>query len=300
MSTPTIKITPDGSLSTYRTLRVALVTAGVVLLVSVLLEVLRAGAVPPSVSATFYTPARTVFTGVLLAVALAVVAVKGRPGLENGLLDAAGMLLPLVAFVPTPVVPSFLAPDLSVGLSCTVADSECVPTELVPGVVNNVTSYAIVGAAALVFGWWRIFRRPADRPLPRGDRLSFVSASLVYLGILAWFLLARDSFVLWCHIAAAVTFFLLLIVVVWVNARRQSPAGALGLTSATYRRLYLVVGAVMVIAVLAGVIAFFVLGVDGLGTLIFWVEIVLLVAFIAFWALQTAELWHVTVPHHTP
>lgn len=300
MSAPTLQVTSDGSVSTYRTLRVGLVTAGVVLLISVALEALRAGDVPPSVSATFYTPARTVFTGVLLAVALAIVAVKGRPGVENGLLDAAGMLLPLVAFVPTPVVPAFLPPDLAVGLTCDVPAAQCVPTELIPGVVNNVTAYAIIGGVALVFGWWRVFRRPADRPLPAGDRWNWVGAVVVYLAVLAWFLLASDSFVLWGHIVAAITFFALLVAVVVVNAKRASPAGARRWSSAAYRRWYGVVAVVMAVAVVAGAVAFLVLGVDDIGSLVFWIEIVLLAAFITFWALQTAELWNVTVPTGTP
>ena len=46
---------------------------------------------PASISATFYSDLRTIFVTTLLAVGLALVAVKGRPGGENTLLDVAGV-----------------------------------------------------------------------------------------------------------------------------------------------------------------------------------------------------------------
>ncbi len=54
-----------------------------------------------SISAYYYTPARSVFVGALLALGLAMIALWGRTAFEDLCLNLAGMLAPVVAFVPT-------------------------------------------------------------------------------------------------------------------------------------------------------------------------------------------------------
>lgn len=54
-----------------------------------------------SVSAYYYTPVRAVFVGTLMAVALALIVYKGRDAWEDTFLNAAGMLVPVVAIAPT-------------------------------------------------------------------------------------------------------------------------------------------------------------------------------------------------------
>ena len=57
--------------------------------------------VATSISAYYYTPVRAIFVGAMLAVALALIAYKGkRPG-EDICLNFAGMLAPIVAVAPT-------------------------------------------------------------------------------------------------------------------------------------------------------------------------------------------------------
>jgi len=52
--------------------------------------------------AYFDTPVRTVFVGTLVGAAFSQVAIRGRCGGEDALLNLAGVLLPLVAFLPVP------------------------------------------------------------------------------------------------------------------------------------------------------------------------------------------------------
>ena len=125
-------VAPRVTLDTYRALRLGMVAAGLLLLVSVVLECLRIGGIPGSISATFYSPVRSIFVATLLTVGLALVAIKGRPGWENGLLDIAGLLVPLVAFVPTPVTLASIADGATLRYTCPDRGQACVPPELAP------------------------------------------------------------------------------------------------------------------------------------------------------------------------
>lgn len=294
------------ALHTYRALRVGLVAAGALLLVSVTVEASRAGAIPGSVSATFYTPARTIFTGVLLAVGLAIVVIKARPGWENGLLTAAGVLIPLVAFVPTPVHPaSTLGAGSSAagaaGVTCPGSRQSCAAEELLAGVANNVIAYAILGALALGFAWWRVHHADSRDGWDPRSRETVGAATVLWVALGLWFVVSRESFYQLAHGVSAVGFFALLIVVVVLNANAPTPSEHLTeLSPAEFRRWYVVVAVLMAAAVAAAVAAFLLLGADSDFPLVFWVEVVLLMLFIGFWVLQTLELWDVAVPPSNP
>ena len=87
---------------TYRYVRIAIVGAVVLLLVSLAAVVVSDGPVS-SISAMYYTPARGVFTGALFAIALALIALSGH-SVEQALLDIAALFAPLIAIVPTPIL----------------------------------------------------------------------------------------------------------------------------------------------------------------------------------------------------
>ncbi|MGH3366230.1 MAG: hypothetical protein ACRDOY_03415 [Nocardioidaceae bacterium] len=110
---------------TYRYLRVAVVAMAVLLGVSVGFEIVFGprGDILDSISAYYYTPVRGVFVGALLAVGLGLVAIKGREGPEDLMLNLAGMLAPLVALVPTPI---------SVPVAGFEVERRTVPAALVP------------------------------------------------------------------------------------------------------------------------------------------------------------------------
>ena len=54
-----------------------------------------------SISGYYYTPVQPVFIGVMVAIGFALIVIKGRTGWEDIALSLAGVMAPLVAFVPT-------------------------------------------------------------------------------------------------------------------------------------------------------------------------------------------------------
>ncbi|WP_159096479.1 hypothetical protein [Miniimonas sp. S16] len=293
--------TSEATLDTYRALRVALVGAGLLLIFSVVLQSVRVGAVPSSISATFYSPVRGVLVSVLLAVGLALVAIKGRPGLENGLLDLAGLLVPLVGFVPTPIVLATLPAVDAADFVCPDPGVACVPADVVPGVENNAAAYGLLGVVALGYVWLRLLAaaRAGQAWRSRTTR-GVATATLAWAALGAWFLFGRTSFLMHAHYVCAVGFFALLTAVVWLNGRNTQPgADLLRMSERGYRRWYYGIAVTMAAAVIVAIVVFLVRG-DGAVPetlpVTFWLEIVLLLAFVAFWVLQTAEHWNHTAP----
>jgi hypothetical protein len=86
---------------TYRYLRLGMVGVVLLLGVSILIERWQVDCWQTSVSAYYYTPVRAVFVGGLMAIALALIVIKGSTTWEDATLNAAGMLAPVVAVVPT-------------------------------------------------------------------------------------------------------------------------------------------------------------------------------------------------------
>lgn len=276
---------------TYRYVRLSLVGAVLALFVAVLLTSISDGGLRPSISAYYYSPARDVLVGVLVGSALALVAIRGRPGWENVLLDLAGALLPLVAFVPVPIADA----------ACPDAGVRCVPEAFLDGVGVGVGTWLAAGVVVLALAAWTMARRPASDP---AERVGFRLAVALLLGVGAWFATAgidgtgADSFLAFGHYAAAVGVFACLVVVAWLNARRTHEQATLGPVAVPYRRIYQAVAGLMALTVLgAGVWWFVALRGDAAdSSIVFVVETVLLVLFAIFWATQTAEFWSRGLP----
>ena len=144
--------------ATYRYLRVSVAVMGLLLFVGIGLDVASGGERFGSISGYFYSPVRSLFVGALVAIGPALIAIKGRPGWEDMLLDLAGMVIPVVALVPAPR-------ELGQAV-CGAGAERCVPPDLVPAVVNNVTALAVMGVPVLVFAWWTGAARSGARPWP--------------------------------------------------------------------------------------------------------------------------------------
>src|SRR5688500_8603696 len=86
---------------TYRYLRLGMVVVVLTLLTSVFIERRNAGCWQGSLSAYYYSPARPIFVSGLIAIAVSLIVIKGSIVIEDMLLNLAGMLAPIVAFVPT-------------------------------------------------------------------------------------------------------------------------------------------------------------------------------------------------------
>ena len=148
------------AIKSYRYLRLSVVVVVAALMASVLLEVIHAGCWQESISAYYYTPTHAIFVGGLVAIGVALIAVKGSTDLEDALLNVAGVLAPIVAFVPT-------SPPHR-------ADDACQATGFVGDnakalIDNNLLSFAIGGVLAIILTF-RIGRFvPGDRATASTD-----------------------------------------------------------------------------------------------------------------------------------
>jgi hypothetical protein len=284
----------QAAIDTYRSLRAGIAAVGLVLGFGlVLLVVTTDSGVPPSISATFYGPMQGVFVACLVAVGVALFAVKGRPGVENTLLDVAGVLIPVVAFVPTPTIDP----------TCPVPNSECVPERFHASVTIGFGAYLATAAVALAFVGWRLLRAGAAGQAD--TRRGFVVLLAVWV---AGFLLHQFGgglFLQFTHYATAIPFFLILVVVVFINALRSpDEPGVRRQGEDGYRKVYSVIAAGMAIGVVVGVVTFLSTGRQNAQAttetvrvpVIFLVEAWLLLLFVVYWVVQTVELWNRTAP----
>ncbi|GIG21009.1 hypothetical protein Cch01nite_17330 [Cellulomonas chitinilytica] len=270
--------------TTYRSLRVAIVAMALLLATSLVIEIgWGDGARFGSVSGYFYSPVRNVLVGSLVAIGPALIAIKGRPGWEDSLLDLAGMVIPFVAFVPVPVAPG---PD-----GCPGPD-RCIPPDLVPGVDNNVTALLLVGTLVLAFAWWN----RAD--VPTGSRrVGLVVLTGVWVAFAVWFVGWHDAFLVGAHYAAAILFFVCIAGAAAYAARQvnQPPLGKpKGMSPDAYSTAYGWLSLLMLATVVGAAIAALVgwwRGAEQWPYSLLTVEAVLLGLFVVFWILQTTENW---------
>lgn len=263
--------------ATYRYLRLAIILLTMLLGTSVGLQIIAdGGAVLPSVSAYYYTPARAVFVASLCAVGACMIIHRGRSDLEDVLLNFSGYLAFFVAFVPT-------ARQQAAG-----EDSAVVPSDFVDAVINNTWAILIVGAVAFVV---EVVVLPQEERSTgtRGGRAALAVSALAYVGLLGYFVLARRSFLDHGHGLAAIVLFLGIVGVVGVNAmamaraRREAgePPGAAWLNRYTFGFLGMIVSALLIILVIR----------PFLEQWIFVLEAALIAQFLGFWITQTVERW---------
>lgn len=272
---------------TYRYVRVSIVASVGMLFTALLLQISRdEWRIAGSISAYFYSPVQAMFVGVLVASAFLLVAVRGRPGWEEVLLNISAMLLPVVAFVPTPI------PDGCPG------GARCVPAEVVPAVELSVDTLLVVGApgllVAVAVGWGRV-------TVDRSARLTITIAVVVWVVVSGWYgwsegWVSRGSFFAYAHYVAAVVVFAFMVAVAFINARRSDRSATIAGGSVPYPFLYNAVAVAMAVVIVGALVYGFVSGWPTDTTLLFWVEAALLTLFALFWVVQTAEFWNLGLP----
>ena len=264
---------------TYRYVRIGIAATVGVILVAVIVASVQMGTVWPSLSAYYYSSAGGLFVGALIAASLGILALSGR-GTDRALLDAAGLLAPLIALVPTPVVPA----TLTGSVPCEAA-AGCTPSiEDRTGV--GIVTYVIIGLAV-----WLIAVL-VNRRTPRAPDVtdSLVLSPLILLLVLMAWLAEPEGFLAGAHLASAGAFFILIAI---VAIRSPLPVDGEYDALPGVRRAYRVVGVLMAIDVAA-----LVLGVvtGWPGPLFPWFvltgEAVALVLFGAFWILQSTRRWN--------
>jgi len=261
--------------STYRYLRWVMVAALVALFLSVLIQSLMAGCWLGSVSAYYYTPARTVFVGALIVFGSALIAYKGRAPEEDVALNFAGYMAIVVAMVPT--TEDDLCPASGFGQTKdAVGDA----------VLNNVWSLIGITAIALsllLARWWlhdrkSVVSNAAPRITRIRTRVVAVVCITVLVGELWYFLVNPDFFMERSHGIAAITMVAGLVGVMIFNA------SIVDHVAAVYRVGYWALAALLVL--LAGAVLLV-----SEPHLILFLELVVFGVFVAYWIVQSIEMW---------
>jgi hypothetical protein len=268
--------TTSDAVKTYRYVRLAMVALVVGLGVALVVERLKVdpGCFQHSISAYYYTPVRGMFVGGLLGIGVCLVALRDNSDLEDALLNLAGGLAPVVAFVPTPNAGSCSSTP------ATVHDPR-------PDVFNNITTLLVLLAVALVLSAVLLVRERGAEPM---------EWALLFVGVVVWaaalviFWKARGTFLEKAHYTAAIAMFACIVAVVVLNALgfhdKQQQQGEQPRHPLTNR--YAVIAGLMLAAV--GGIGVWDLT-AGWDHAVLFIEGALIILFAAFWLIQTEELW---------
>lgn len=277
---------------TYRYLRAAMIAMLLMLVFAVGYQVVMETAGTcwlGSISAYYYTPARTVFVGALCALGVCLVAYKGHSPAEDVLLNFSGFMAFVVAMVPT-------VPDSLCGAN---AYSQSLP-EIGQAVRNNIWSLIVVTVVAAVVAAVVRRRTEEGRARPKPSRLTVlvtVACGLVLLVELVLFLVLRDRFIAVSHFTAAVTMVLGVVAVMVFSAlrteqRHEPTPGPVPLTQnpRAYKGIYLTIALILLITIVGAVLLAWLTSFDHL---ILWVELLVIALFCVYWGVQTRELWDI-------
>jgi hypothetical protein len=271
-----VDTTRHSIVKTYRYLRIAMVLLVLMLAASVLREAAAVGfdCAQRSLSAYYYTPARGVFVGALVAIGACLVVIKGSTDVEDVLLNIAGMLMPVVAFVPTPY-------------EAACSSTPVQAARVNENVTNNVFALLVVGAVALLVAAYFKRRGPVEmehRVFAWGTGISVV----VYLVVAVTYVADRAFFVSVAHYGAAVPMFGCFVAVALINARLFGLGPDPTRRTRPWLNRYALVAEGMVASIVLGGAAFLLFGWEH------WllaVESALVALFAWFWVLQTRQLW---------
>jgi hypothetical protein len=275
------------AVKTYRYLRISMVGAVVLLGVSILIERWEVDCWQTSVSAYYYTPVRAIFVGVLMAIGLCLIVIKGSTAWEDATLNAAGMLAPIVAVVPTTDVGRCWSQSPG---QRPVDDGGNLAPWVVANIDNNITALLITGIAGLVVA--AVIASIATRNLKAVTEVGDVGMRIGLLAAMVFLIAGGVLFVAWdafdtrAHGIAAVLMFLFLALAVGGNAwvRRNDPAPR------TYFWLYTAIATAMLVAPAV----MFPLG-PGWSHMVLVLEATEITLFAGFWLVQTKEHWRETV-----
>lgn len=262
---------------TYRYLRIGV--AGTV--VAILLAVAHAATAYgwlTSISDYYYTPARNVFVGALLAASLALFALSGR-GVERALFDAAALFAPLIAFVPTTLAPGSVP---GVVVECPGA-ARCFPPQFEADAANGVFVYLVLGGLVVLVTLTLAALKQVS--LPQVWPSLLIAAVVLAVVALSW-MFARDAFLQHAHFVATTAFFGLFAAAAVRNAfPRRGPA-----PTPAFRTLYIAIAAGLVVLLVAYAVLLPRTGTDGI-PIVLIVETAALALFFAFWVVQGIEKW---------
>ena len=255
--------------TTYRSVRLALLALLLALATSIAAETIRTGW-QSSVSGYYYTAAGPVFIGALVAIGVCLIALRGFTDAEDVCLNLAGVSAPMVAFVPTPALGHH--PD-------------------VHAIANDAFTFlATLAVGYVVTVLFGLRERRSGEPWPsRGGLIGLVSTAAAWAAGLTWLLLDRDGFAAHAHTLAAIFTFVPFAGVVVLNTDWgvRVLAGEAHASRTRFDAAYWLVVAGMVMAALIAAVAW--LGWRWTYALLA-LEAALLALFALFWVLQSIDL----------
>jgi hypothetical protein len=260
---------------TYRYLRCALVgLAGSLVAAIVVDQVREQDDWLGSMSGYYYTSARSWFVGALVGMGVCLVCLRGRTDREDLLLNVAGMLAPVVAFVPTT-----LPRGLGTGPELPPGSDVSLPPDVRETALSNVAVLCGLGVAGFLLLVVLALRGRSDDKRPAFSVAYALGAALVWAGVA--FALAREQewFLDNAHNYAATTMFAAIAVVVALNGLDRE-AGPRRL-----RLVYVGIASLMVLTALLLLLK------GSWAHAILCVELAELSLFAIFWALQTGQHW---------
>ena len=275
---PGVRADVSYQVRSYRYLRIGIIGLLVALGAGVVYQRVQPNCGLGSVSAYFYTPARSVFVAGLVGLGVCMIALRGMNLAEDIFLNIGGIFAFLVAFFPVSGG-SGLCQDPDTRVSASVQDN--VAALLIVGILAIAVAFTF-----LAIGWQG--REEAHR------RWALVEG-IVALALWAVTLIAITSYLSWAlryvHYIAAISLAVCIIAVACANAYRheQTPMGDRLLKTVMLRHpirfLYTWIAAGMLVIS----IILIVLAVTSVIT-VFWVEISVAGMFIFFWTWQTIQL----------
>jgi hypothetical protein len=289
---PAEPLRSDDARWTYRYLRIAMVGTVALLAASIVVERSKAPSCwQTSISAYYYTPVRAIFVGAMLAVALALIAYKGKGPWEDLGLNLAGMLATVVAVAPTTDVGNcYSLPPSPLPVN---ADGSLAPW-VVANINNNIYALLIAGVVGLaISAIIAVIRRVSKRSNQRVTApIEVERTTLIGLGLIAlvlassWWLIQNwDDFYTRAHGWAAVGMFVFLIGAIVANVlehwdeRRDK-------RNTVWTWIYVAVAALMV---LGGILIWLTRIFDD--HTVFALEAYEIALFALYWIAQTAENW---------
>jgi len=280
------------AIKTYRYLRFGMIVIVIGLIASIVIQRRNSGCWQDSISAYYYTPARAVFVGGLLAVGISLILIKGSTPVEDALLTLAGALAPVVAFVPT-----------NFERACNVP-GQAPSSYPFDDVRNNIGAYLVAGLAGLIIAAIVFVKEQGgeDKVASAHDAsrvvLLLFAALLVAVG--AWALDTERIFD-W-HGWAAVAMFGVLAIAslfdgVWLLLTNRGKGKDASPHWKAYGILYVVVGACMIVG---GIIIKYVVP-DPWDHRVLILEMVEISLFAMMWLVQSLERWgKILQPPSTP
>lgn len=261
-------------LDTYRYLRGGMAAMIVMLGAGVVIETIRSRQWLTSISAYYYSATQAVFVSSLCALGILLIAYRGSSNSEDELLNLAGLMAFVVAFVPTKPL-----------------EEPAIGVDPLPAILNNVSALiiAMVVAQGLSIAITRLKGSQRRRPTLGGT----VGRLLTWIAILIVALIGlRGDSDHSAHLPAAFALFIAITIVVGISAwlaYKQEPR--LAPDRLRYCWTYVTIAAYMVMSAIAVISTIWLYPAWDHRMLV--VEVLLIVGFAVYWFVQTYELWDV-------